>query len=294
MNQIRMAELPGPQGKRCFHSGRSLVLPVAFVLVLAATLVWNHYSGEGALHLQRSTIMVFAAASLTDAVEEVATAFEKEHPDIQVLTNFAGSGELRRQIESGAPADIYLSANMKQVDILKEKKLISDADILPFVGNGLLLVVSSDARGPFPGLEWLKGTAGKIAIGSPGVVPAGTYAKEVLENSGLYKDLEPRLVLCQTVRQVVHYVATGEAVAGFTFTTDSEVFGDKVKTALKVPPGLHGPIRYGTVAMPGRSSVQRATFMAFLYGPIGRKALERRGFDVRPMEGVKAPGDAPR
>lgn len=182
------------------------------------------------------------ATSLTDAVKKLADQYTTAHPDITIHLNLGSSGALARQIELGAPADLFISANTRWMDYLTEKKQIDASTVrvlaenrLVFVGNGDRTVLS---------MTDLSGLS-RIALGSPQSVPAGQYAMEAMTAAGIYQDLLSRniLVMTKDVRQALMYADRGETDGAFVFVTDALL----AKTAVirfTVPPDLHGPIVY--------------------------------------------------
>ncbi|WP_025677002.1 molybdate ABC transporter substrate-binding protein [Paenibacillus massiliensis] len=226
---------------------------------------------------QQVELTISAAASLTDALNELKTSYEGEHPNAKLNFNFGASGALQRQIEQGAPADVFISASASNMKALIEKSLVKDSKTL--LENDLVLVVPAKDGVEIKTLDDLKGDAiKKIAIGIPDSVPAGKYTKEALTNQQLWDELEPKLVQAKDVRQVLQYVATGNADAGFVYKTDALSTTD-TSISLTVDSKLHSPITYplGIVAATSHEEDARQ-FYDYLQTEPALQVLEKYGF----------------
>lgn len=189
-------------------------------------------------------LIVSAAASLTESLEEIKPIYETAHPNITLAFNFGASGTLQKQIEQGAKADLFLSAGAKQMKALVEGKFIDPATQMNLLLNELVVVVPADGGQPIASLEDLKGAAfKKLAVGTPESVPAGNYAKEALEKAGLWDALQSKIVFTKDVKQVLNYVETGNTEAGFVYKTDA-LASTKAKIAFTVDKSSHSPITY--------------------------------------------------
>jgi len=228
-------------------------------------------------------LRVLAAASLTDSFNEIAAAFDKAHPGSKVELSFAGSQVLRTQIEQGAPADVFASADLVHAEALKTSGFLKAYDV--FARNALV-VVAATGKGRVDRIEDLAGPGVKIVIAGP-TVPAGRYAREVIANlarSGAYgKDLEARvkanIVSEETnVRVVLSKVALGEADAGLVYRTDATAAGDKVRT-LTIPDEHNVVAEYPIGVLVGSADARRAqAFMDFVTSAAGQAILHRHGF----------------
>ncbi|MCD8915764.1 molybdate ABC transporter substrate-binding protein [Staphylococcus simulans] len=189
---------------------------------------------------KEQTLHVAAAASLTDVTKDLEQAFKKQHPDAKVTFNYGGSGALRQQIEKGAPVDVLMSANKKDVQALKDKK---QADhVYDYAKNNLVLIGEKGTKAK--SVNDLK-PGDKLAIGEVKSVPAGKYAESYLKANGLYKGVQDQLVFAKDVRQVLNYVEKGNAQLGFVYQTDlyqNKTKDDKVKAIQQVQ--LKEPIVY--------------------------------------------------
>ncbi|MEF3312845.1 molybdate ABC transporter substrate-binding protein [Paenibacillus sp. GYB004] len=193
---------------------------------------------------QQTELLVSAAASLTDALNELKNVYERSHPAVKLTFNFGASGALQQQIEQGAPADLFLSAAVKNMKTLLDKQLIDENEQQAILRNELVVVVPNDDKGEWRAAADLAASKVKrIAIGIPESVPAGSYAKEALTAAKLWEVLEPKLVQAKDVRQVLSYVETGNADAGFVYKTDA-MSSQKVKVAFTVDPSTYTPALY--------------------------------------------------
>lgn len=191
---------------------------------------------------KKTEIIVSAAASLQDSLDKIAILYEKKHPDIDLVFNYAASGTLQKQIEQGAPADLFFSAGDKQMNALVEEGLISDHKVL--LKNQLVVVVPSNSNVKLTTITQLTDKSfKKVAVGQPESVPAGQYAQQSLTAKNVWNTLQSKLVFTKDVRQVLSYVETGNADAGFVYKTDA-LTSKKVKIALTVGPHVHKAINY--------------------------------------------------
>jgi len=223
-------------------------------------------------------LTVSAAASLTDAFKEIGPRFEAGKPGATVRFNFAASGVLIQQITQGAPVDVFASADQETMGRGVEQKLVDADTRRDFAANTLVLVVPAQEAPPVSKLADLGQPAVKrIAVGKHASVPVGRYTKQALESAGMWATLEPKLVYADSVRQVLDYVARGEAEAGFVYRTDAAVMADKVKVVQAVEG--HAPVRYPVaVVSESRQKALARDFVAFLSGTEGQAILARFGF----------------
>lgn len=228
---------------------------------------------------ETTTIHISAAASLKDTIDEVKPIFEKEHPTIKLSFDFGGSGQIRERVESGAPIDGVLLASKKDTDTLVNKTLAEKEK--EFAYNQLVLIIPKSAKKTADeNLERLLDNADKIAIGDPESVPAGAYAKQTLENLHLYTAEKEKLVFATDVRQVLAYVESGNADAGFVYQTDAKL-SKKVQVKAKINSKFHEPIAYYS-ALISNSEHKKATttFLDFMNQQEAQEILERYGFQT--------------
>jgi molybdate transport system substrate-binding protein len=224
-------------------------------------------------------ILVSAAASLKDVLSAMTPAFEKLNPGIRLAFNFGGSGQLRIQIENGAPVDVFISAAPEDMDELEHKNLI-DKDARCEVAKNSLVLIRNRALGPrFQRMEdLLEKAIVRVAIGNPITVPAGRYAREALESANLYDRLKDKLVFGENVRQVLDYVTRGEADAGFVYRTDA-IAEPKALIVETVPRNRHSPILYPAAALTaGNNTTAARKFIEFLRSEEARALFRKYGF----------------
>lgn len=222
---------------------------------------------------------ISAAASLTDAAGELKTLYETKNAGATLTYNLAASGTLQKQIEEGAPADLFISAGKSQMDALSQKGLIVEESRKDLLGNELVLIAGKDSKlAKFEDLT--DASVGKISIGTPETVPAGNYAKETLTNLNLWEQLQPKMVLAKDVRQVLTYVETGNVDAGLVYRTDAAT-SDKVKIIAAAPAGSSKPIVYPMAVIKSTKHQKEAEgFAAFLTTDEAVKIFEKYGFKV--------------
>ncbi len=231
------------------------------------------------------TLSVFAAASTTDVMTEIAAAFTAEF-DTPVRCNFASSSALARQIDQGAEAEVYLSANEKWMDWLESRGRVAAADRCDLLANRLVVVASPEAgiRVRFdPGWDLAGSFAGLLALGDPTHVPAGIYARQALESYGWYAPLEGRLATALNVRAALRLVETGTAELGIVYATDAAA-SKAVAVVGEVPEGAHDPIRYPAAVLGDAGPGARA-FLDFLRSPAAAAIFRSYGFTVLEGEG---------
>jgi molybdate transport system substrate-binding protein len=254
---------------------------VPVVSLLLAGLLWGcspgtDSSGDG-------TVTIFAAASTTNAVTEVVELFSASEKT-EVVTSFAASSTLARQIDSGAPADIYLSANRKWMDYLEERGRIDPGNRLDLLGNRIVLIAPA---GRFREVRTVTGelslTAmlgdGHLAMGDPDHVPAGIYGREILESLGIWEHVRHRVARTKDVRAALALVERGEAVLGLVYATDAAV-SDGIAVVGTFPPESQPPIVYPVALTAGSDMPAAGRFLEFLGTREAREVFERHGFKV--------------
>ena len=226
-------------------------------------------------------IIISAAASLTDAFTDIKPAFEKLHPGTEVVMNFASSGACFRQIEQGAPADIFASANPKWMARAVQAKLVAPESETVFAHNSLVLAVPAANPAGIASLDDLQTTrVTSIGLGTPKTVPAGKYAKQALEDMGLWSAFESKYIFAANVRQVLDYLRRGEIDCGFVYATDAKKGGDAVHSVQEI--ALKQPVTY-PIGMLATSSNKKAAreFITFLVSEKGQSILADRGFSEK-------------
>jgi molybdate transport system substrate-binding protein len=224
------------------------------------------------------------AVSLKDVTEELGRTFMAAHPGVTLRYNFGASGDLQKQIEAGAPIDVFLSAAQRQMNELEKQGLIVAASRRAFARNLLTVIKPSDSKVDIArAADLLEARVGRVAIGNPRTVPAGQYAEESLRALGLWERLQPKLVFAENVRQVLDYVARGEVEAGFVYTTDAATRAQGVKETFRPSEDSYRPVVYpGAVVTASRQPTLGRAFLDLLGGAQGRAVLTRFGFQPPP------------
>jgi molybdate transport system substrate-binding protein len=193
---------------------------------------------------EQTELTISAAASLTDALKEIQKAFELKYNHIKLNYNLGSSGALQQQIQQGAPVDVFLSASTKHMNVLVQQQWIQEDQQINVLSNEIAMIVPIDSKLIIENSEDLtREDIKKIAIGIPESVPAGNYAKEALINAKLWEPLQQKLVQAKDVRQVLHYVETGNADAGFVYKSDV-LSSSKVKIAYVLDPKTYAAVEY--------------------------------------------------
>jgi molybdate transport system substrate-binding protein len=226
------------------------------------------------------TLTVFAAASLTDVLQQVGDAYtaETRRP---VRFSFAASSALARQIESGAPADLFMSADQEWMDYLQARKLIQPGTRANIVANTLVLVAPAGSKvtlkiEPGFGLAAALGKTGRIATGDPASVPVGKYAQVALTRLGVWASIENRLVPADNVRTALNFVARGEVPLGIVYATDAKA-ESRVRVVDVFPASSHDPINYPAAAT-AAAGAAAMEFLDYLRGPKARGYFDKAGF----------------
>ena len=253
-----------------------------FMRALGVVLVVVLLAAPGATAQE---VILSVAVSLKDATEELGRGFMAAHPGVTLRYNFGASGDLQKQIEAGAPVDVFLSAAQRQMDELEKQKLIVGASRRAFARNALVVIKPADSRIDIAKpADLLEARVGRIVIGSPKTVPAGQYAEESLRALGLWDRLQPKLVFSENVRQALDYVARGEVDAGFVYTTDAASRAQGVKEAFRPPDDSYRPVVYpGAVVAASKQAALARAFLDLLGSPEGRAVLARFGFQPPPV-----------
>lgn len=232
-----------------------------------------------AADLQQPKILVFAAASLADAMREASASYE-ETAHVTVKSSFDSSSVLARQIEAGAPADVFFSADTKWMDYLQSRNLIQAASRKNLLGNRLVLIAPAQSDihlkiAPHFPLAAALGT-GKLAAGDPDSVPAGIYARSALTQLGVWDQVAARLARAENVRVALLYVARGEAPLGIVYASDA-LADNGVRVVDTFPADTHEPIVY-PIALTTSAKSQAAAFVAYLAGPQAHSIFVKYGF----------------
>ena len=222
-------------------------------------------------------IFVFAAASLTDVMERLGDEFEAQQ-GVKVRINVGASESLAQQIARGAPADVFIAAGVRPVELLEKKDLLVEGARQDLLTNVLVVVVSAGDSPEVASIQDLLKGDFRVAIADPDLAPAGQYARESLVNLGLWAKLKPRIVYGANVRTALGYVESENAGAALVYSTDAAVT-DRVRTVATLPPDSYTPIKYPGVVIKG--SERRALaqqFLTFLAGDRAAAIFSEYGF----------------
>jgi molybdate transport system substrate-binding protein len=225
-------------------------------------------------------ILVSAAASLTDALKEISTVYQATAKHT-VKFNFGPSSGLARQIEEGAPADIFLSADLPQMDALDKKSLLEPGTRKNLLSNQLVIIVPADSKIAIASpKDLLKADVKKIALAEPASVPVGVYSSKSLADEGLWDQVKPKIVPVQDVRATLASVESGNVEAGFVYKTDAAI-SKKVKIVYEVPVDKGPKITY-PIAVVKESKNKNAArdFMNYIQSPAAKDAFKKYGFAV--------------
>ena len=259
---------------------RMIDILIGMVLMIAMSLSALAGPAVGA----PTEIVVFAAASTTNAITEIGELYADRDPG-RITTSFASSSTLAKQIANGAPADVYLSANKKWMDFLEDRKAIDKATRFDLLGNRIVLIAPTqspaknvDIRSGIA-LAPMLGSDGRLSMGDPEHVPAGMYGKKALENLGLWEQVADRLAPMKDVRAALVLVERAEAPLGVVYATDAAI-SKNVRVVGTFPIDSHPPIVYPVAAVAGGKSEAVGAFLEFLKSPQARAVFEKYGFEV--------------
>lgn len=229
----------------------------------------------------RAQEIIFSVAiSTKDAVEDLGKSLAGARQGLSLRYNFGSSGELQKQIEAGAPVDLFISAAQRQMDELQQKNLIAVASRRNFARNVLTVIKPAQSKLDLAKpADLLDPRVTRITIGTPKTVPVGQYSEESLKALGLWDRLQPKLVFAENVRQALDYVARGEVDAGFVYTTDAAIRRGQVVEAFRPAEDTYRPVIYpvAVVAASKHQAVAQA-FIDLLVGQEGQAVLARFGF----------------
>jgi len=230
-------------------------------------------------------LVLSVAISMKEAVEELGKGFAAGRPGLVLRFNFGSSGELQKQIEAGAPVDLFISAAQRQMDELEKTGLIVPSSRRVFARNVLTLIKPTDSRVDInKPADLLDARVKRVVIGNPKTVPVGQYSEESLRALGLWERIRPKLVFSENVRQALDYVVRGEVDAGFVYTTDAATRATNVREAFRPPEDTYRPVVYPAAVM--AASKQRSlaqSYIDLLLSREGQAVLARLGFQPPPL-----------
>src|SRR5262245_18874714 len=239
-------------------------------------------AGSDLAAAQTRDVLVFAAASLKNALDEIAAQWQRETGK-KVVISYAASNTLMRQIEQGSPADLFISADLDWMDYGEQKNLIKTETRSNILGNRLVLVAPKDSNvtvSLVPGVDLaalLKG--GRLAMAQVETVPAGKYGKAALESLGAWAGVKDKIAQAENVRSALLFVSRGEAPFGIVYQTDA-VADPGVKIVGTFPENTHPPIIYPVAITKESKNTDAPTFLNYIQSPAARPAFEKQGFTV--------------
>jgi len=254
-------------------------IPIISLLLMILTLgCFNLVTAE-----PNKKVLVFAAASTTNAVDEIGQLFAQKKLS-KFIPSFASSSTLAKQIAAGAPANVYISANPKWMSYLDKKNLVEKGTRCDILGNAIVLITpsASDLKIDIhPGFSLLNVLGNeKISMGDPDHVPAGIYGKQALITLGAWDEIASKVVRAKDVRTALVFVERGEVPLGLVYTTDAAITA-KVRVAGVFPEDSHPPITYQAAIVKGNSTQTALAFLEFLKSPDARQVFEKFGFSVK-------------
>lgn len=257
---------------------RFFSLSRVFALVCLGIIV-----GASAAPTSAKPPLVLAAASLQESLSSATEAWAA-HRHARPVTSFAASSALARQIEAGAPADMFISADEEWMDYVQKKGLLRGNSRVSFLGNRLVLIAPAGAGHALPikpgfPLVNLLGTS-RLAVADPDSVPAGKYAKAALTRLGVWSAVAPKLARAENVRAALAFVERGEVPYGIVYETDAKA-SSKVRIVGRFPANSHPPISYPVAVLKSATSADAEGFLRFLISPAGKAIFRRYGFTAR-------------
>jgi molybdate transport system substrate-binding protein len=232
-----------------------------------------------ALPLQAAELSISAAASLKEVINELSASYAKKNPGVTFVRNYGGSGQLAKQIEQGAPADIFISANSEWMEYLKSRRTVDDKSIGTFAYNELVFAGRPELK--VSGMRDIVKLS-RIAIGSPKSVPAGEYAMEAFRKAGIDKQLEKKLVMARDVRECLMYAERGEVDGAFVYRTDVLQGARNAAILFTVPQDLYPRVSYPmALTLSGAKKPEAAAFLSYLKSSGAKALLTKHGFQVK-------------
>lgn len=260
---------------------KALTLVTAIILAMSMMLLAG-CGGSDEETAEKPEVTVLAAASLTDALDEIIAEYEKD-ADATITPSYAGSGDLVQQIEGGAPCDIFISASKANMDQLEEEDLIDTDTRQDLLLNTLTLIATAEKKDVVTMDNLTSGEIGTIAVGEPETVPAGKYASQVFDNMNITDQLSDKIVYAKDVRAVLNYVETGDADCGFVYRTDALLLDEENGAIIgDVDSSLHDNIVYPAAILKDAPQADAAAdFYEFIQSDFAKEVFEKYGFTVK-------------
>ena len=241
-------------------------------------------AGMGVSFAASAKVTVFAAASMTDALKQIADQYQTEKPNNTVVFSFASSSTLAKQVEEGAPADLFISASNKWMKYLSDKNLIVKETEKVIAGNELVLIAPAKSVANSVDIakgEWIKSLKDSyLSVGDPAHVPAGQYAEEALTKLNLWDKVQDRLARAKDVRGALALVERAEAPYGIVYSTDAKI-SQQVKTVAVFPADSHKPVVYPVSILKDHDNTDSRDFLKYLESDAAKKVLVGYGFSAK-------------
>jgi len=244
----------------------------------AASLIFAGCGDSGKIS-EKNEIHVAAAASLTDAMKEIAAEYKKISPNTEIIFNFGSSGALQQAIENGGETDLFFSAAQKQMDALEKSENILPETRKNLLENEIVLIVPSDSDKNIQNFSDLtQENIKNIALGEPKGVPVGQYSEEIFKNLNILDEIKSKSVYGFDVRQVLAWVESGDADCGIVYSTDAKI-SDKIKIISVAPKNSHKPVIYPAAVIKDSKNIDEAKkFLDFVSSDTAKKIFENYGF----------------
>jgi len=237
-------------------------------------------SKENAAPAKKTEIMISAAASLKNCIQDLSAMYTGKNPQVTITANFGASGALQQQIEQGAPADVFFSAGIKQMNALKEKGMMIDSSVKNILENKVVLITPKNAAALDFFEDLAKSSVKKIGVGEPKSVPVGQYTEQIFQNLGLTDKVASKLIFAKDVREVLSWVETGNVDAGVVYETDAKISKD-VTICSTAPEGSHKKVIYPIgVVKTSKHAAEAQKFVDFLFSDAAKEVFARYGFTV--------------
>jgi molybdate transport system substrate-binding protein len=251
-------------------------LGMIFITIISGRL--QSSDSTKSVPFQSVPLMVSAAISLKDALEEIKPIYQKTHQDVEIIYNFSSSGSLQQQIEQGAPVDVFISAANQQMDALESKKLLLAGTRQKLLTNQLVLVTPKDEKNVNKIKDLTQTNISRIAMGEPNSVPIGRYTEEVINFYKILDKIRSKIIYAKNLRQVLSYVETGNVNAGFVYLSDAKT-SKKIRLVEIFPKTSHSPIVYPIAVLRDSKNPKIAKeFSQFLLTHSAKKVFKKYGF----------------
>ena len=252
-----------------------------FAMLTASALLMTGCGGSESTETKTTELHVSAAASLTNAMNELAELYAKDNPNVKIIFNFGSSGALQQAIENGGETDLFYSAAQKQMNALEEKGELAEGTRRDLLENAVVLIVPNDSsKGIMSYEDAATDKVGKIALGEPKGVPVGQYSEEIFSALNILDAVKSKAVYGSDVRQVLAWTESGEVDCGVVYATDAAI-SDKVKVVCAAPEGTHKPVIYPAAVIKSSKNLDAAKkFLDFTGSDAAAKVFEKYGFKV--------------